>query len=148
MANVHIWLATLGLEKWIFSASLVILLILGLWNYCYRHIDLWILLGVTAYVARFWTYHRWYDDALIVLPMVTLFRIAKQGPTYLGGNVMAGVLLAVTLMVMLAPGGLFLFPPPWDMWFVTGQISIWLAGLIFLLGWAWHTKNHKPRLNS
>jgi hypothetical protein len=95
---------------------------------------------VTAYVARFWAYHRWYDDALILLPMVTLFRIAKQGPTDFGGDIVAGFLLGITLLAVLAPGGLFLFPPPWDMWYVTAQISVWFAGLAFLLCWAWHTK--------
>lgn len=54
---------------------------------------------------------------------------------------MGGTLLAITMLAMLAPGSLFLFPPPWNVWYVTGQIIVWIIGLIFLLGQAWHEKN-------
>jgi hypothetical protein len=37
---------------------------------------------------------------------------------------------------MLAPGGLFLFPPPWNMRYVAAQIVIWILGLIFLVAQA------------
>lgn len=136
VANLHVWLGGFGLEEWIFPASLVLLLALGFWSYRPRHVDLWILLGVTAYVARFWTYHRWYDDALLLLPMVSLFRIAKRGPSDQGADVMAGVLLGMTLLVMLAPGGLFLLPPPWNTVHVFGQMIVWTVTLVFLLGQA------------
>ena len=46
--------------------------------------------------------------------------------------VLAGALLGATILAMLAPGGLFLFPPPWNMHYVAAQVVIWLAGLIFL----------------
>jgi Glycosyltransferase family 87 len=133
VANLHVWFGTLGLEQWILPASLIMLLALGFWIYRYRHVDLWIVLGVTAYVTRFWTYHRWYDDLLILLPMVALFRIAKQRSTPGGADVIAGTLLAITMIVMVAPGGLFLFPPPWSARYVTGQIIVWIAGLTFLM---------------
>ena len=120
VANLHVWLGSLGLKKGIFPTSLALLLALGLWSYRYRHIDIWILMGVTAYVARLWTYHRWYDDALILLPIVALFRIAKRGPADHAADVIAGVLLGVTVLLMLAPGGLFLLPPPWDTVYVFG----------------------------
>lgn len=132
-ADLHIGLATLGLEEWILPTSLLVLATLGLWIYRHRHADLWLLLGVTALVARFWTYHRWYDDLLILLPMVALIRIAKEGPSADGGDVMAGVLFVTTLLATLAPGGLYLFPPPWNTLYVGGQVIVWLAVLIFLL---------------
>ncbi len=131
-ADLHSLLATLRLEHWSLPASSVVLTALGVWVYCYRQRDLWLLLGVTALVARFWTYHGWYDDLLILLPMVALFRVAKQEPAD-GIGVVAGALLSITLLVMLAPGGLYLFPPPWKMLYVTGQIIVWLIGLIALL---------------
>jgi hypothetical protein len=134
VANLHVWLGSLGLNEWIFPTSLALLLALGLWSYRYRHIDIWILMGVTAYVARFWTYHRWYDDALILLPMVTLFRIAKGGPSGHADDVIAGILLGVTLLLMLAPGGLFLLPAPWNTVYVFGQVIVWIVTLVFLLG--------------
>jgi hypothetical protein len=140
-ADLHVWLVTLGLEEWIFSASLLVLVALGVWTYCHRHADLWLLLGVTAFIARFWTYHRWYDDLLLLLPMVALFRIAKRGPSADGSDVVAGVLLALTLLTTLAPGGLYLFPPPWNMLYVTGQVFVWIVVLIFLLDRARRERN-------
>ena len=136
VANLHVWLGSLGLKEWILPTSLALLLALGLWSYRHRHVDIWILMGVTAYVARFWTYHRWYDDALILLPIVTLFRIAKQGPSDHAEDVIAGVLLGVTLLLMLAPGGLFLLPPPWNTVYLVGQVMVWIVTLVFLLGQA------------
>jgi hypothetical protein len=140
VANLHVWLGNLALEQWILPTSLIVLLALGFWIYRYRHVDLWLLLGVTAYVTRFWTYHRWYDDLLILVPMIALFRIAKQRSARVGVDVVAGILLGITMIVMLAPGGLFLFPPPWSTRYVTAQIIIWIAGLLFLLKQAWHEK--------
>jgi hypothetical protein len=136
VANLHVWLGRVGLKEWIFPTSLALMVALGLWSYRYRYVDIWILLGVTSYVARFWTYHRWYDDALIILPIVTLFRIAKRGPSDQGADVIAGVLLGVTLLLMLAPGGLFLLPPPWNTVYVSGQVVVWVVTLVFLLGQA------------
>ncbi|HLC30005.1 MAG TPA: glycosyltransferase family 87 protein, partial [Dehalococcoidia bacterium] len=132
-ANLHTWLANFGLEEWNLPASILVLAFLGTWTYCYRHAELWLLVGVTALVARFWTYHAWYDDLLILLPMVTLFRIAKRSPLADGGDVAAGVLLALTALVTLAPGGLYLLPPPWKTVYVAGQITDWILVLVFLL---------------
>jgi len=102
------------------------------WIYRHRQKDIWLLLGVTALVTRFWTYHRWYDDLLILLPMIALFRVTKQAPGTKDG-ITASVILAITLLFMLAPGGLYLFPPPWNMLYVVGQIIVWFVGLTFLL---------------
>jgi glycosyl transferase family 87 len=131
-AGLHSVLAALRLGNWSLLASLLVLIALGVWIYRHRQRDLWLLLGVTAFVARFWTYHRWYDDLLILLPMIAFFRVAKQ-PSSGEGGVVAGVLLTATLLVMLAPGGLYLFPPPWNLLYETGQIIVWIIGLIVLL---------------
>ena len=93
-ANLHSWLAAFGLQTWNRPASLLALAALGVWIYCHRHRDLWCLLGVTALVSRLWTYHRLYDDLLIVLPMITLFRIAKQSPSADGSGVVCAEPLA------------------------------------------------------
>ena len=130
VANLHIVLTTLGLERWVLPAGLLMLLVLGAWIFRYRRADIWLLMGVTAYVARFWSYHRWYDDLLILLPMIAMFRLAKHPPR---GDVVAGRLLAITAAAMLAPGGLFLFPPPLNSVYVVGQVIIWLAGMCFLI---------------
>jgi len=131
-ADLPSWLRTLGLENWSPLASLLVLAVLGIWIHRHRQQDIWLLLGVTALVTHFWTYHRWYDDLLILLPMVTLFRVAKRASLD-RDRVLAGALLAITLLVMLAPGGLYLLPPPWNMLYVTVQVIVWIMGLIFLV---------------
>jgi hypothetical protein len=92
-------------------------------------------MGVTAVVARLWSYHRWYDDLLILLPMVTLLRIAWSGSLSRDTNVAAGLLLGLTLIFMIAPGGLYLLPSPWNKVYNDVQVIIWMADLVFLLYW-------------
>ena len=137
VANLHIWLTTFGLREWSLPVSMVVLLALGLWIYSHRRVELWLLLAVTAYVARIGTYHRWYEDLLILLPMVAFFRIAKERSSSSNTGILAGILLAATMLASLAPGGLFLFPAPWNSRYVAGQVVVWVAGLVFLLRQAW-----------
>jgi hypothetical protein len=132
-ANVDRWLAYLGLQEWMLWASLLVFVALGLWIYRYRKGDLWIMLGVTAIIARLWTYHRVYDDVLILLPMVALFRITKREGSSEHTGIAAGLLLAVSVLAMLAPARLEHFPWPWSLTFTGGHTLIWLAVLGFLL---------------
>ena len=132
-SNLHSWSAYFELEKWCPAGSMLILMGLGVWTYCYRKADLWLLIGVTALVTRFHTYHAWYDDLLVSLPVITLFRIAKYGRLKEGYNSAAGLLLAVTLLLLVAPGGLYLFPYPWNSLYVQAQTFVWVSLLIFLL---------------
>ena len=131
-ANIPIWLGALGLKALVFPASFIVLAALGLWTYRHRHGDFWLLLGVTAIVARIWTYHRLYDDLLILIAMITLCRIAKRGPSDDGTDVLAGALLAITWVAALAPAR-FHAVTPWDWVFGGAQIMVWIAVLIFLL---------------
>jgi hypothetical protein len=135
-ANLHSWLAALGQQTWDWPASLLVLAALGVWTCCHRHAELWILLGVAALVSRLWTYHRLYDDLLIVLPMITLFRVAKQSPSADGSGVIAGVLVAAGWVAVLSPPGLLLQSPPWNWLFEAEQTAVWAAMLIFLLNQA------------
>jgi hypothetical protein len=105
------------------------------------YVILWLLLDFTALVARFWPYHRWYDDLLILLPMNALFRIAKQRPSADGGDVVAGAFLAITMLAMLALGGLYLLPSLWNMLYVAGQTIVWIVVLVFLLDRTCHERN-------
>lgn len=132
VANLHVWLGSLGLEELAFPASLLVMIALGVWVWRNRDADLWILLGATGYTALFATYHRWYDELLLLLPIVALFRIAKSSADpATAAN--AGVLLVFMVASTLAPGGLFLFPPPLNLLYVAGQVLIWATGLVFLL---------------
>jgi hypothetical protein len=131
--NLHSGLVALGLRAWNLPASLLVLAALGVWTYSHRHVDRWLLLGTAALVARLWTYHRVYDDLLVLLPMVALFRIAKRSPSTEGSGVMAGVLLTVSWVAALSPPRLLETPIPGSWLFRTGQVVIWVAMLLFLL---------------
>jgi hypothetical protein len=131
--NVHSWLSFFGLAEWIPVLSMTLFVGLGVWVYLHRRCDVWLLAGVAALVARFWTFHGWYDDLLVVVPLISLFRLAKSGGSQRGDNWAAGTLFGVTLLTLMAPGGLYLFPPPWNQLYVTGQTVVWVAGLVFLL---------------
>lgn len=133
-ANVHLWLGALGLSAAILPASLVMLALLGWWLWRQRRADVRVLLGVTAVVARLWTYHNWYDDLLLLLPMLALWAVAKSATNARSASVLAGLLLALTTALMLAPGGLFLLPSSWKGAYVAAQVTVWLADLGFLLG--------------
>ena len=132
-ANLHTWLASVDLQEWILGASLLVFAALGFWTYQHRKGDFWIFLGVTALVARMWTYHRVYDDVLILLPMVALFRIAKREASTEGTSIAAGLLLAATILSMLAPARLEHFAWPWSLAFTGGHTLVWIVVLGFLL---------------
>jgi hypothetical protein len=132
-ANLHMWLASIDRQEWIFGVSLLVFAALGLWIYQHRKGDFWILLGVTAIVARLWSYHRVYDDVLILLPMVALFRIAKREASTDDTRIVAGLLLALTILSMLAPARLEHFAWPWSFLFKGGHALVWIMDLSFLL---------------
>ncbi|MBI5446659.1 MAG: DUF2029 domain-containing protein [Deltaproteobacteria bacterium] len=131
-SNLQLWLAKAGLESWALPAALLVLGALGLWIHRHRRADLWVLVGVTAVVARLWSYHRWYDDMLLLFPLLALFRVAKEAPA--GGLLgpAAGILFSVTLVSTLAPGGLYLLPASWTTAYTGAQSAVWIAALLFL----------------
>jgi hypothetical protein len=133
-ADLHILLNRLGLEKWSLKASLLVLAGHGLWVFRQRRTDIWLLLGVTAIIARIWTYHGLYDDVLILLPMVALFRMATHKLPADADSMIAGLLLAVNGLTMLAPARMHHFwPQPWPLLFAAMHIITWAVTLIFLL---------------
>jgi hypothetical protein len=150
-SNLHSWVALFGINeflrfninKWV---SLIALGGLGIWVYLHRRVDIWLLIGVSAIMARIWTYHRWYDDMLIILPMITLFRIAKRGPYPDGSDVLAAGLLILAWLSVLVPLRL-LVTPPWNGFVTTGQAVVWGLMLIFLLYQA-RLEKTKPSLNT
>lgn len=140
VSNVNIWLEGLGRREWILPVSLLILAALGPWVYRHRRGDLWLLIGVTGYVSRLWTYHRWYEDLLVLPAMIALFRLAKRASGTSDADLNAGVVLALTLVFMVAPGGLFVLPPPLNTVYVAGQLAVWGLGLIVLVAAAERAK--------
>ena len=132
-SNLHIWMSGLGFEGWILPASFVVLGILGVWVYRHRRGDLWVLMGVSAIAARFWAYHRWYDDLLLLFPMVALFRVAKTSRRGDVTGTWAGVVFALTLASTLAPGGLYVLPDTWQQAYLIGQTLVWASALVLLV---------------
>ena len=74
--NVQDWLFHLGWANLFVPVTLTLLAGLALLAWRYRRVDIWILLGVAAVVARLWTYHRVYDDAVMIIAMIALARLA------------------------------------------------------------------------
>jgi hypothetical protein len=138
--DLHVLMGALGLKGLIAPASLLLLGGLGLWAYLHRRVDPWVLIAVTGIVARLWTYHGWYDDLLILLPMIALFRWIKQRPGVDGYSLLAGALLGTTLAVTIAPGGLYLLPAPFKTSYIGLQTLVWIADLAFLLFIARHDR--------
>ncbi|NOT07967.1 MAG: DUF2029 domain-containing protein [Gemmatimonadales bacterium] len=128
--DIQSGLLSLGKPAWVQPAALLVLLAAGLWAYRYRSAGLWIQIGFGALVARMWTYHRVYDDALILLPLVALFRMAKEGRPK-GADVIAALLFALGVVAMLAPARLETAPPPLSWLFVWGHVAVWLAMLAY-----------------
>jgi hypothetical protein len=129
-ASVHDLLAAMGLARWNWPVSLAILLGLGAWIFRNRQADLWLLLAVTAIVARIWTYHRWYDDLLLLFPLIALFRMTKLPRFSPQSKTLAAGLFFWMWLFLLAPGVLYTVRSS-DI-LVGIQVTGWIAGLVFL----------------
>jgi hypothetical protein len=130
--NIHMGLYRLGLQEWRFPASLSMVAVLALWLYFTGNRNPWLLLGVTAIVARIWTYHRLYDDLLLIVPLIALLQVchdeSRSAAVRKAGRVFA-ILLGVAL---LGPGTLLRSATPLGMLYGSGQVLLWLAILVFL----------------
>jgi hypothetical protein len=132
-ANLSAWLNDAGLARLYPALSLVVFLALGLWLYRYRRVDLWVRIGVVSIVTRFWAYHRLYDDVLIVLAFVALWRIATTGASDRSTHdrAAATTLIATSMLFMLLPARLGTAPPPWHQVFEVSHTVTWLGMLAF-----------------
>ncbi|HEX8968682.1 MAG TPA: glycosyltransferase 87 family protein [Chloroflexota bacterium] len=131
-ADLHAWLAAVGLGDWNAAASLLVLCVLGLWVFRYRHADLWLLLGVTSVITNLWSYHLWYDDFVLLLAAVALFRLANSANHDRQAAVARWLLIALTVS-SLAPGGLYLLPSPWNGIYVVLQTIVRAVVLVYLV---------------
>ena len=77
--NIHHFLAPLGVENMLLPFSALMLAALAVWIYKFRKTDFWVQLGVAAIIARFWAYHRLYDDILMIIPMAAVLRLLRNG---------------------------------------------------------------------
>ena len=127
------WLAAVGWEAAITPASLLVLAAFAWWGARMRRtIDPWVLVGVAGIVARLWTYHRYYDDLLILLPLVALVRLdtdtAPLGRRLLTRVLGLGILLSGLMRTTWHQGG-----EPAAMLFDGWQLVVRLAVLTFLI---------------
>ena len=82
-------------------------------------IDVWAQLGVSAIVARLWSYHRLYDDLLIVIPVIANYRTTVRGDLTQNQRLAADVLLFVSWLALLNPG--FFLNSPYPYGTLSGQ---------------------------
>ena len=116
------------------SISLILLMLLGMWIYYYRRIDVWILLGVTGIFARVWTYHHTYDDVVILFAMIALFRIAKDSIYSAIAKLVASTLLFATIIINFFPAYVLkAWQAPWPFIYIAIHVAVWTCLLVFLL---------------
>jgi hypothetical protein len=131
--NLSRWLHEVGWGSWDSAASLVALGCLGIWVFLHRRSDIWILIGVSAFVARIWTHHRRTDDLLMLLLMMALYRMAMQRETTLLRRRLMGITLFAAWVFMLIPNGFFKLPDPVPMILAVLLTAVWATGFALLV---------------
>lgn len=126
--------------------SLTVLVLLGAWTWRYRRADTWLLLGVTAIVSRAWTKHLLYDDMLISISMIVLWRVAKTSAGARSLGLIAGTLFAGNWLAQMAPASLATMAAPVSTIFAVIQPLLWLATLMLLTSVARAKGNHSANL--
>jgi len=130
-ANLQAWLRAVGHLELARGAALGMLVGLAWWLLRHRRSRALLVLPVVAITARLFTYHRWYDDLLILVPLLALYRfVRREGAERLWGRI-AGALFVLTTLAMVAPGGHYILPPPWKQAYLTVLVALWLAMLAF-----------------
>lgn len=131
--NLHSMVTSLGYGSYLAWTTPIAMALLGFWVWCHRKGSVWILIGVTAVVARFSLYHAWYDDVLLLLPFVALIRIFRgEGDLTPRFRSIAGILSGLLLLSLLAPGGVYALPYPWNNAFAVIQTVTWFVIVLFL----------------
>ena len=132
-ANIYSWLGRAGLDSWYLAGSLAILAAAGLWTWRYRAADTWLLIAVASIVARFWSYHRWYDDILLLPPMIALFRMVSGGERDGRRDLIAMALLVLVWAFGMAPAQVLSAPAPWGDLFKVAKTLTWVTLLAVLM---------------
>jgi hypothetical protein len=116
-----------------YPAALLALLALGAWTLRWRRADVWLLIGAAAIVARLWTYHFIYDDILIVLALIAVFRIATCEQASQSQRAAAGAVFGLAWAAAMLPARLVNLGWPVGTLYEFGQTAVWLTQLIFIL---------------
>ena len=132
LPNLHNWLSWVGLGRFGPAASILALVAYSVWGWRHRHADVWLLIGAGALVARLWSYHRPYDDIVILLATIALLRMARA-PDH-RPRTAAAVLFAVTCAALLTPAwALYNLARPAIRLVYAAQTTLWVTLLVFLL---------------
>ena len=121
------------LSAWTPFVSLGLFGVLGAWVYRNRRADPWSLLGVAAIIARLWTYHRMYDDLLILLALIALLRHLRKRILTDGMQVLGGCILGLTWLTLQMPANTVNAPLPWNLLYELGLPLIWGAMLCYVV---------------
>ena len=141
--NLQSVLSVLGERGLIGVLAPVPIVLLGAWVLWRRAADMGRLLGVTAIVARFASYHGWYDDVLLLLPLVALIRESHAGACPRERAFATWLALAGTLF-LLAPGGTYSLPQGLANLYAIAQAGCWVTVLVFLVRTT-RSPNHPAR---
>ena len=131
-ASVHTWLEAAGLSDWMLPVSLLFFGVAGIWTAIYRRSCPWILLSVAAMVARFWVDHQVFDDLLLWIPLIALFRL-----TQLEANpwvrITAAILFALNWLLLMVPARFFNDNYSLSSVAVPVQTTLWFIVLVFFM---------------
>jgi hypothetical protein len=135
--NTHLWLDWLGVDGSLLAASVIWLIALVSWTWRRRQADPWLLVAVAALVGRLWIHHRAFDDVLLIITLVVLYRVATYAPEARGAvKVAAAVLVALMYALGHAPYAWLSGESP-ARWLTTevGRTAAWLTALGFMVWW-------------
>ena len=124
-------LASLGAPGLALPAAWLLLALLGLFVFLNRRATVWTLLGISAIAARLFTYHRIYDDILVVLPLAALLRLALAEAPGTGSRI-PGAAFAFLFAAQLLPLAA-LDSRLGDGTFATVQVASWFVALAALV---------------
>jgi glycosyl transferase family 87 len=131
--NIQSWMANAGIAAWNLQAPLLVLGAAGIWTWLYRRADVWLLIGVASIVARMWAHHRWYDDVLLIPPLVTLYRMISAGERAGKRDAVAMALFAIVLGFSIAPARFLDLETTVSVAFKAAKSIAWVALLVEIL---------------
>jgi hypothetical protein len=129
--NLHTLITDMEWDEWALPSSIAFLILIGWWVRRHRHADVWVLMGACAFLARIWTYHRWYDDLMLVLAQIALLKqlVKREQGGQSAQNSPWASLLVLMVISLLAPGGRHLVPEHWLGTWENTQGVLWLFTL-------------------
>lgn len=131
-ASLHTWLEAAGRSDWMLPASLLLFGAMAIWTAVYRQARPWILLSVAAMIARFWVDHQVFDDLLLWIPLIALFRLARVDST-LWVRIAAASLFTLNWFALMAPARFLTDYHPLSDVAVPIQTAIWMGLLLFFM---------------